>query len=59
MNDGPKQPTPLVDPHSRPAVACFAALDASPDGLTGADAARRLAALGPNRLPEAHGRGPL
>ncbi|MCZ8098677.1 MAG: HAD-IC family P-type ATPase [Burkholderiales bacterium] len=50
---------PLVDPHSRPAVACFAALDASPDGLTGAEAARRLAALGPNRLPEAHGRGPL
>ncbi|MGL4443936.1 MAG: HAD-IC family P-type ATPase, partial [Alsobacter sp.] len=50
---------PLVDPHSRPAVACFAALDASADGLTGAEAARRLAALGPNRLPEAHGRGPL
>jgi calcium-translocating P-type ATPase len=59
MNDGPKKPAPLVDPHSRPAVACFAALDAGPDGLTGAEAARRLAAHGPNRLPEAHGRGPF
>jgi calcium-translocating P-type ATPase len=32
---------------------------AQPEGLTGAEAARRLAAHGPNRLPEARTRGPL
>jgi magnesium-transporting ATPase (P-type) len=46
-------------PHSQPATACLAALDAHPDGLTGADAARRLAEHGPNRLSEVLGRGPV
>ena len=32
---------------------------ARPEGLTGAEAARLLAAHGPNRLPEARARGPL
>ncbi len=32
---------------------------AQPEGLTGAEAARRLAAHGPNRLPEAQTRGPI
>lgn len=32
---------------------------AQPEGLTGAEAARRLAAHGPNRLPEARTRGPI
>jgi len=32
---------------------------AQPEGLTGAEAARRLAAHGPNRLPETRTRGPL
>jgi calcium-translocating P-type ATPase len=49
----------LKDAHARLAAACLAALDATPDGLTTAEAARRLAAHGPNRLPEARSRGPL
>ncbi|WP_198375958.1 HAD-IC family P-type ATPase [Neoroseomonas rubea] len=32
---------------------------AQPEGLTGAEVARRLAAHGPNRLPEARTRGPI
>jgi calcium-translocating P-type ATPase len=44
--------------HSQPVEACLAALDARPDGLDGAEAARRLARHGPNRLPEARARGP-
>ncbi|MGK7867699.1 HAD-IC family P-type ATPase [Falsiroseomonas sp. E2-1-a20] len=32
---------------------------AQPEGLTGAEAARRLAAHGPNRLPETRARGPV
>jgi calcium-translocating P-type ATPase len=43
-------------------LACQEAMrraDAQPEGLTGAEAARRLAAHGPNRLPEARTRGPL
>ena len=49
----------LTHPHARDAADCLAALDATPDGLTSAEAARRLAAHGPNRLPEAQRRGPL
>jgi magnesium-transporting ATPase (P-type) len=48
-----------IAPHSQPAKACLAALDAHPDGLTGAEAARRLAEHGPNRLPEVRARGPV
>ena len=48
-----------ASPHALPAAACLAALDATPAGLTAAEAARRLALFGPNRLPAPRGRGPL
>jgi len=50
---------PLTDPHALPAATCLAELETTPDGLSGADAARRLAQYGPNRLPEVRARGPL
>ena len=54
------QTAPLpVDPHSLAAEDCLAALEATPKGLTGVEAARRLAAHGPNRLPEVRARGPV
>ena len=46
-------------PHSQSPAACFAALEASPNGLIGSEATRRLKEYGPNRLPEAVGRGPV
>ncbi|MBL9060000.1 MAG: HAD-IC family P-type ATPase, partial [Mangrovicoccus sp.] len=49
----------LSDPHSLTAEACLDALGTGPEGLTSAEAVRRLAAQGPNLLPEARGRGPL
>jgi magnesium-transporting ATPase (P-type) len=49
----------LADPHTQSAQSCLAALDAGPEGLGTEEAARRLAAHGPNRLPEASRRGPL
>ncbi len=49
----------LVEPHSQSAVACLAALDAHADGLGGAEAERRLAEFGPNRLAETRARGSL
>ncbi len=49
----------LTNPHAAAADECLAALQASPDGLTAAEAARRLAEHGPNRLPEARHRGPI
>ncbi len=49
----------LAEPHAKTADACLAALDAQAHGLTGAEAARRLAEHGPNRLPEVRGRGPV
>lgn len=49
----------LTDAHARPVADCLAELDARPTGLTGSEAARRLAEHGPNRLPEARVRGPL
>ena len=50
---------PLVDPHARSADACLAALAAGAEGLGAQEAMRRLAAHGPNRLPETRTRGPL
>jgi calcium-translocating P-type ATPase len=50
---------PLADPHALSAANCLAELETTPDGLSGADAARRLAQYGPNRLPEVRARGPL
>jgi calcium-translocating P-type ATPase len=49
----------ITNPHARPAADCLADLNASAHGLTGAEAAERLATHGPNRLPEAHARGPI
>ncbi len=49
----------LADPHGQPADTCLDALDSRPEGLTGAEAAERLARYGANRLPEARARGPL
>lgn len=42
---------PLDDPHARPVAEILAALDASPAGLTAADAAARLVRHGANVLP--------
>jgi calcium-translocating P-type ATPase len=47
----------LKDSHARSGDACLLALDSGPEGLTAAEAARRLAEYGPNRLPEVRGRG--
>lgn len=49
----------LTEPHAKTADACLVAFDARPEGLTKAEAARRLAEHGPNRLPEAKARGLL
>lgn len=43
----------VSDPHSRPAADCLADLEARLAGLTTSEAEERLAAHGPNRLPEA------
>ena len=48
MNDAPA-PRPW---HAEPAEAVLAALDASPEGLTAAEARARLARFGPNRLED-------
>ncbi len=45
--------------HDQPAEAALEAVSSSPAGLTEAEATRRLAVHGPNRLPEAHRAGPL
>ncbi len=49
----------LTHPHATPAAECLARLSATPEGLTAPEAARRLAAHGPNRLPEVQARGPV
>ena len=50
---------PLTDCHARSHDDSLAALDSRPEGLTGAEAARRLARHGPNRLPVARPPNPL
>jgi len=50
---------PMPAFHALDPTACLAALNSAAEGLGSAEAARRLAAEGPNRLPEARGRGPL
>ncbi|MCU0790028.1 MAG: cation-transporting P-type ATPase [Nitratireductor sp.] len=50
---------PLTAPHSISAARCLEMLDASPTGLDGEEAGRRLARYGPNRLPEKSTRNPF
>ena len=49
----------LTDSHARSAEDCLVALEAAAEGLTGREAARRLAKYGPNRMPQGQRRGPL
>lgn len=48
----------LTDPHSKAVEDCLRGLGVQPDGLSTAEAARRLVEHGPNRLPQAKRRGP-
>ena len=50
---------PITAPHARSIEACLSALEVTEAGLSGAQASRRLAQYGPNRLPETKQRGPL
>jgi len=49
----------VTDPHACSADACLAALGARADGLSQAEASRRLEEHGPNRLPEVRARSPI
>lgn len=49
----------LLDPHAAPAADCLVALEASAEGLSGDEAAGRLAVHGPNLLPVVRVRGPM
>lgn len=49
----------IGSPHGATADECLAALGTDADGLSHADAARRLAAHGPNELPAPTKRGPV
>ncbi|MBP2238622.1 calcium-translocating P-type ATPase [Sinorhizobium kostiense] len=49
----------IDDPHSTSVETCLELLDASTGGLSRTEAARRLHAFGPNRLPETRRRGRL
>ncbi|RWR08553.1 cation-transporting P-type ATPase [Paenirhodobacter populi] len=50
---------PVADPHARPAEEVLANLSSSPQGLTGDEAAQRLARFGTNALPEGRRRHPV
>ena len=50
---------PPADPHAVTATEVFAALDATPDGLSGEEAGRRLERFGPNRIDAVAGESPL
>ncbi len=49
----------IKDPHLKPAGTVLSELGTSDDGLSPGEAARRLAAHGPNALPEKEGISPL
>jgi len=60
MPDAPGRYGPLRDDwHASEVREAFASLDTSANGLAANEAARRKAACGPNRLPQAARRGPL
>ena len=52
-------PLQMTAPHGLGVDACLLAMASATDGLTQAEAARRLADHGPNRLPEVQARGPV
>jgi magnesium-transporting ATPase (P-type) len=52
-------PNPGITMHDRTTESALEALGGTPAGLSGDEAARRLARHGPNRLPDPPGRGPL
>ncbi|OPZ05089.1 MAG: putative cation-transporting ATPase F [Alphaproteobacteria bacterium ADurb.BinA305] len=52
MSPRTAQLSPIENAHARAADEVLAALDSSPTGLSADEAARRLAEIGPNRLPE-------
>ena len=49
----------LTSPHAKSVEACLAGMGAASGGLSETEAARRLAAYGPNRLPNVRTRGLL
>ncbi len=49
----------LPDPHSQTIACCLEIAASTPTGLSDAEAARRLAAHGPNLLPQAAPKNPL
>lgn len=49
----------LANAHAQPVASCLAELDAGPEGLSLSEAARRLADLGPNHIPEQRKRVPV
>ncbi|MDQ1242468.1 MAG: hypothetical protein QG550_1720 [Pseudomonadota bacterium] len=60
MPDAPgRYGPPRDDWHASEVHEAFASLETSADGLAASEAARRQAACGPNRLPQAARRGPL
>ncbi|WP_187972002.1 cation-transporting P-type ATPase [Aquibium microcysteis] len=57
--DAPLERLPAGAWHAEDVQAAHAALKVAPDGLSDSEAARRLSAFGPNRLPEGRRRGAL
>jgi magnesium-transporting ATPase (P-type) len=51
MSPRTAQVSPIEHAHARAAEEALSALDSGPTGLSAAEAARRLAEVGPNRLP--------
>jgi magnesium-transporting ATPase (P-type) len=52
MNSTPKTHRAIGKPHALPGDEVLRKLDSSPEGLSADEAAKRLEAVGPNRLPE-------
>lgn len=52
MKSDAERPYTIVHPHALPGDEVLGKLECSPDGLSADEAAKRLEAVGPNRLPE-------
>jgi magnesium-transporting ATPase (P-type) len=59
VSQSPASGVRVEQPHALPADEVLSALRSGPDGLTAAEAARRLEAIGPNRLPDSPKEGLL